>query len=95
MSKYGVISGPYLPVFEPEITSYLDTFHAVPVSDGYIKEESFMVFIHDKLRDSVDISKVVAAEQFSYILKLFRVHYTYLKHYGNSNLLLRINITRI
>ena len=36
MSKYGVISGPYLPVFSPdtgkygpEITPYLDTFHAV------------------------------------------------------------------
>ena len=37
MSKYEVISGPYfLPVFgpntrkyEPEITPYLDTFHAV------------------------------------------------------------------
>ena len=36
MSKYGVISGLYFPVFssntgkyEPEITPYLDTFHAV------------------------------------------------------------------
>ena len=36
MSKYGVISGPYFPVFspntgkyEPEITPYLDTFNAV------------------------------------------------------------------
>ena len=29
MSKYGVISGPYFPVFGPEITSYLDIFHAV------------------------------------------------------------------
>ena len=36
ISKYGVISGPYFPVFslkigkyEPEITWYLDTFHAV------------------------------------------------------------------
>ena len=35
VSKYGVISGPYLPVFglimeiiTPEITPYLDTFHA-------------------------------------------------------------------
>ena len=35
-SKYGVISGPYFPVFglntgihQPEKTSYLDTFHAV------------------------------------------------------------------
>ena len=36
MSKYRVISGPYFPVFSPnvgkygpEITPYLDTFHAV------------------------------------------------------------------
>ena len=36
MSKYGVISGPYFPVFSPnagrygpEITPYLDTFQAV------------------------------------------------------------------
>ena len=36
MSKYGVIFGPYFPVFglntekyRPEITPYLDTFHAV------------------------------------------------------------------
>ena len=36
MSKYGVVSGPYFPVFNPEtgkygpeITPYLDNFHAV------------------------------------------------------------------
>ena len=36
MSKYGVISGPYFPVFSPnagkygpEMSPYLDTFHAV------------------------------------------------------------------
>ena len=36
MSKYGVISGPYFAVFNPntgkygpEVTPYLDTFHAV------------------------------------------------------------------
>ena len=39
MSKYGVTSGPYFPVFSPntgnygpEITPYLDTFHAVILS---------------------------------------------------------------
>ena len=38
MSKYGVISGPYFSVFGintgkygPEITPYLDTFHAVEI----------------------------------------------------------------
>ena len=36
VSKYGVITGPYFPVFSPntgkyrpEITPYMDTFHAV------------------------------------------------------------------
>ena len=29
VSKYGVFSGPYFPVFGPEETPYLDTFHAV------------------------------------------------------------------
>ena len=39
MSKYGVISGPYFPVFAlntgkygPEITPYLDTFHTVMIA---------------------------------------------------------------
>ena len=29
VSKYGAFSGPYFPVFEPEKTPYLYTFHAV------------------------------------------------------------------
>ena len=29
VSKYGVLSGPYFPVFRPEINPYLDTFDAV------------------------------------------------------------------
>ena len=29
MSKYGVISGPNTGKYGPEITPYLDTFHAV------------------------------------------------------------------
>ena len=43
MSKYGVISGPYFPVFGlntgkygPEITPYLDTFHAVMHSQNLV-----------------------------------------------------------
>ena len=32
VSKYGVISGPYFPVFGPEITPYLATFDAVTES---------------------------------------------------------------
>ena len=29
VSKYGVFFGPYFPVFGPEKTPYLDTFHEV------------------------------------------------------------------
>ena len=29
VSKYGIFSGPYFPVFGPEETSYLETFHAI------------------------------------------------------------------
>ena len=43
MSKYGVICGPYFPVFglntekyRPEITPYLDTFHAVVVIGRFL-----------------------------------------------------------
>ena len=45
VSKYGVISGPYFPVFGlnteygPEITPYLDTFHAVRPST-FLKGDS-------------------------------------------------------
>ena len=31
MSKYGGFSGPYFPVYGPEKTPYLDTFHAMMV----------------------------------------------------------------
>ena len=49
VSKYGVVSGPYFPVFGldtgkygPEVTPYLDTFHAVKgaVKSLYFKEET-------------------------------------------------------
>ena len=59
MSKYGVISSPDFPVFKlntrkygPEVTPYLDTFHAVRISEtgnsiGSLEnkssEEDFMV----------------------------------------------------
>ena len=45
MSKYGVISGPYFPIFGlntgkygPEITPYLDTFHAVKLSFAILND---------------------------------------------------------
>ena len=44
VSKYGVISGPYFPVFGlntgkygPEITPYLDTFHAVLIRQRFLE----------------------------------------------------------
>ena len=44
VSKYGVISGPYFPVFGlntgkygPEITAYLDTFHALIIQYAVTK----------------------------------------------------------
>ena len=36
MSKYGVISGPNTGKYGPEITPYLDTFHAVSQSERYL-----------------------------------------------------------
>ena len=36
MSKYGVISSPYFPVFGPEITPYLDTFHTVTAAGTFV-----------------------------------------------------------
>ena len=53
MSKYGVISGPYFPVFSPntgkygpEITPYLNTFYAV---DSQNMDEDFLDFcIHQR-----------------------------------------------
>ena len=51
MSKYGVFSGPYFPVFSPntgkygpEKTPYLDTFNAVK-NLGTIKERGFFCHI--------------------------------------------------
>ena len=47
VSKYGVISGPYFPVFSPntgkygpEITPYLDTFHVVKHNRHLLSKQS-------------------------------------------------------
>ena len=52
MSKYGVFSGPYFPVFNPntakygtEKFSYLDTFHVVPwIFSGVISGQRILQF---------------------------------------------------
>ena len=52
MSKYGVLSGPYFPVFSlntgkygPEKTPYLDTFHAVYTKEKPISYEQDTVIV--------------------------------------------------
>ena len=52
VSKYGVISSPYFPAFglnsgkyRPEITPYLDTFHAVPHCVKSVQIQRFFWFI--------------------------------------------------
>ena len=51
VSKYVVISGPYFPVFGmntgkygPEITTYLDTFHAVPITKTAVLRVTILFF---------------------------------------------------
>ena len=53
MSKYGVISGPYFPVFGintgkygPEITPYLDSFHAVVALFNHSMRRQFSIKIN-------------------------------------------------
>ena len=73
MSKYGVISGPYFPAFGlntgkygPEITPYLDTFHAV---------SSFAIAAHfclfgttektvSKIMQDIESSKAAGVDKF-------------------------------
>ena len=52
MSKYGVISGPYFPVFglntgkhRPEITLYLDTFQAVHANQSLSVHPFYIMMI--------------------------------------------------
>ena len=45
VSKYGVISGPNTGKYGPEITPYLDTFHAVLVNIGSIKVNETLIHI--------------------------------------------------
>ena len=49
--KYGVISGPYFPIFGlntgkygQEITPYLDTFHAVKVFLNSVSNNCFIIY---------------------------------------------------
>ena len=44
MSKYGVISGPNTEKYGPEITTYLETFHAVDTFEKNKKIVNFFFF---------------------------------------------------
>ena len=50
MSKYGVFSGPYFPIFSPntgkfgpEKTPYLDNFHAVPTKSSLNSKKPYFL----------------------------------------------------
>ena len=66
MSKYGVFSGPYFPVFglniekyEPEKTPYLDTFHAVLTNaNDQISRKSRRIIICIIIRNLLNLSFV-------------------------------------
>ena len=50
MSEYGVISGPYFPVFGPEITPYLDTSGYASCQNYHIEESSsFLCIVYTKI----------------------------------------------
>ena len=59
MSKYKVNSGPYFPVFRPEISPYLGTFHVVvlllSVMDGKTPDQNSMETIHKSYYYQADI----------------------------------------
>ena len=59
--KDEVISGPYFPVFGPEITPYLDTFHAVEVFWSNI---SISVCLTDVYSEPCQTSKIEFCEKY-------------------------------
>ena len=68
VSKYGVISGPYFPVYSPntgkygpEITPYLDTFHAVIVCETLIHTKKYSDKINWYLKKRNIENKVVSS----------------------------------
>ena len=83
VSKYGVISGPYFPVFElntgkygPEITPYFDTFHAVNFS-------SRSWFRKDKLNINLYIPcKVIFVDLFLNLKNYFFLQEVIIFHFG-------------
>ena len=67
MSKYGVISGSYFPVFSPntgkygpEITPYLETFH--PVSDSELESQHAVNTVFETIEGIKQFCKVLLDE---------------------------------
>ena len=61
MSKYGVFSGPYFPVFSPNIekygpekTPYLDTFHEMTYDGTFLQKELIKAAIYTK-NSTIDV----------------------------------------
>ena len=72
VSKYGVISGPYFPVFEPEITPYLDTSR----SNGHITSTK----VTESVCPIVLVTKIMTAlKSGSYFCKNFSRRYKCLR----------------
>ena len=80
VSKYGVISGPYFPVFRlntgnygPEITPYLDSFHAVNFrTSEEMKQKSSFLLSKEKLSNgSTTTVRVGYVKTIYLILGLF------------------------
>ena len=79
MSEYGVISGPNTGKYRPEITSYLNTFHAVM---------KMRIYLAGMFSDVIDICRsqtvlqvgdkeiYVSRFKFTYIFSYFRGHVT-------------------
>ena len=74
VSKYVVFSGPYFPVFGPEKTPFLDTFHAV---EGILKNDfiqkhqdlGLVLVVMDGINRS-NVTEIVIGTTQNYSLRL-------------------------
>ena len=62
VSKYGVISGPYFPVFRlntgkygPEVTSYLGTFNAVIICHTFESVQHFVQHVVGEQKNEISL----------------------------------------
>ena len=72
MSKYGVFSGKYFPVFSPstgkygpEKTPYLETFHEVTFLENFRGHSDLLYYLRDKKKlEDVQIIIDITEKQF-------------------------------